>query len=104
MVTVANSFRIGFAMPIAPTARLTDDYLDVVILGPLTRGEMLSYLKAIRAQSHTQLPKVHVLKGKQIRISSHRSLHVHVDDKANRRTPITIGVVPEALRVMVDRL
>jgi YegS/Rv2252/BmrU family lipid kinase len=104
MVTVANTFRLGPAMPLAPTARLTDEHLDVVVLGPLTRGEMLSYFNAVRAQAHTQLPKVRLLKGRMIRIDSPRRLVVHVDDHASRYTPVTLRTVPGALRVMVDRL
>jgi diacylglycerol kinase (ATP) len=104
MVTVANSFRLGYAIPIAPTARVTDGLLDVVILGPLTRAEMISYYKAIRAQSHTHLPKVELYKAREVRISARRALGVHVDDRVRRRTPITLQVAPAALKVMVDRL
>ena len=41
---------------------------------------------------------------REIRISSRRPLHVHVDDRANRMTPITIRIAPRALKVLVDRL
>jgi diacylglycerol kinase (ATP) len=104
MVTVANTFRLGFGIPIAPTARVTDAHLDVVILGPLTRAEMLTYFRAIRAQSHLQLPKVELLTGREIVIRSRRPLHFHVDDQVRRGTPVTIRLVPDALKVLVDRL
>jgi diacylglycerol kinase (ATP) len=104
MVTVANSFRLGMGVPIAPDARVTDEHLDVVVLGALTRAEMIAYYKAIRAQSHTELPKVQTLKGREIQLHSIHPLTVHVDDQAHKRTPITIRVVPRALKVMVDRL
>jgi diacylglycerol kinase (ATP) len=104
MVTVANSFRLGYAIPIAPTARVTDGQLDVVILGPLTRGELMPYFHAIRAQSHTHLPKVLVMKAQEVQISARRPLGVHVDDRVRKRTPVTVRVAPGALRVMVDRL
>jgi YegS/Rv2252/BmrU family lipid kinase len=104
MVAVANSFRLGLALPIAPTARLTDEELDVVIMGPLTRREMILYYHAVRAQSHIQLPKVRLLRAREIRIDSPHSLNVHVDDRVRKRTPVTMQIVPDALRVMVDRL
>jgi diacylglycerol kinase (ATP) len=104
MVTVANSFRLGFGLPIAPTARLTDEELDVVVLGALTRREMIPYFRAIRAQSHIEMPKVKLLKAREVCISSRRPLHVHVDDRAHKLTPITIRIAPRALRVMVERL
>ena len=104
MVTVANTFRIGFGVPIAPTARATDNHLDIVILGPLTRAELLVYFRAIRAQSHLQLPKVELLTGREIVIRSRHTLHVHVDDHVRHATPVTIRIVPDALKVLVDRL
>lgn len=104
MIAVANSFRLGLALPIAPSARLTDDELDVVILGPLTRNEMIRYYHAVRAQSHTELPKVRVLRAREVRIEAHSSLNVHVDDRVRKRTPVTMRIVPNGLRVMVDRL
>lgn len=104
MVTVANSFRLGHAIPIAPTARLTDAELDVVILGALTRSELVTYFRAMRAQSHSQLPKVHFLRAREVTIRSRHPLVVHVDDRVRRRTPITCRVAPDALRVFVDRL
>jgi YegS/Rv2252/BmrU family lipid kinase len=104
MVTVANSFRLGLAIAIAPTARLTDTELDVVVLGALTRGELIPYFRAIRAQSHTMLPKVRHYRAREVTIRSDRTLNVHVDDRVHCRTPVTLHIVPEALRVFVDRL
>lgn len=104
MVTVANSFRIGYALPIAPSAKVTDGELDVVIFGDLNRSEYLRYLRAVRAQSHTELPKVEIVQAKTVEIRAKRRLNVHVDDRVCRRTPITLKVAPEALKVMVDRL
>jgi diacylglycerol kinase family enzyme len=104
MVTIAYSFRLGPALAMAPAARVTDEHLDIVLLGPLTRGEMVAYYRAIRAQTHTELPKVQTLTGRQITIGSRRPLNVHVDDRARKRTPITVRIAPGALRVLVDRL
>ncbi len=103
-VTVANSFCVGYNLPIAPQARLTDGILDVVLIGALTRREMLSYFRAIRAQSHAELPKVQVLRAREIRLQGRGPLMLHVDDRIRRREVSEIRVVPEALRVVVDRL
>jgi diacylglycerol kinase (ATP) len=103
-VTVANSFSVGYNLPIAPTARVTDARLDVVVVGHLDRREMLTYYRALRAQSHLELPKVHLYHGSTVEIGARRSNVVHLDDRVRWRTPITVRVVPKALRVMVDRL
>lgn len=104
MCTVANTFRMSYGLPIAPDAKLTDDVLDVIIVGDLTRGELLPYLRAFRAQFTRPLPKVTSLRAKEIRIDAGRRLNVHVDDRIVGVTPVTISVHPRALRVLVDQL
>ena len=64
LCTVANTYRMGYAVAIAPEAKLTDDVLDVVLVGDLTPRELLAYFRAFRAQLHPSLPKVTTLRAK----------------------------------------
>jgi diacylglycerol kinase (ATP) len=102
-VTVANTFAVGYNIPIAPTARLTDEQLDVVVVEALDRHEMLAYYRAIRAQLHLDLPKVKLRRAREVRIEARHRQIVHIDDRARWRTPITAVVEPRALSVLVDR-
>ncbi|MDQ3813821.1 MAG: hypothetical protein M3347_07700, partial [Armatimonadota bacterium] len=104
MCTVSNIYRMAQGIPVAPGAKLTDDELDVVIVGDLKRSEVISYYRAIRAQVHLNLPKIRTLKAKEIRIETRRPENVHCDDRIVGTTPVTITVQPRALKVMVDRL
>ena len=101
---VANTYRIGYAAAVAPDAKLTDGLLDVVIIGDLTRSELITYYRAIRAQTHMGLPKVTTLRAREVTISAARRMNVHCDDQVIGTTPITITAEPKALRVLVDRL
>lgn len=103
-VTVANTFAMGYNLPIAPSARATDARLDVVIIGPLTRREMPQYWRALQRQEHLDLPKVQTMRARRVTLSARHRLHAHVDDRVVRRTPLAIHVAPGALSVMVDRL
>lgn len=103
-VVVANTSCLGLNLPIAPHARLTDSRLDVVVIRALQRREWIPYFKAIRAQSHLNLPKIATFTGREIEIHSRRPINVHIDDRASRRTPVKIRVAEKALKVMVDRL
>jgi diacylglycerol kinase (ATP) len=103
-VTIANSYVVGLGWPIAPHARLTDDYLDVVILGPIPRRDWFKVWRAIKTQAHLGWPEVRALQGKHIRIESRHQHRVHVDDRARKKTPVDIEIVPQALKVLVDRL
>lgn len=104
MCTVANSFRMGAGLAIAPEARLTDGQLDVVVVGDLNYRELIPYYRALRSQIHPALPKVTTFKAKEIIIESLWDIAVHADDRVIGRTPITIEIAPRALKVIVDRL
>jgi diacylglycerol kinase (ATP) len=104
MCTVANSFRMGAALPIAPEARLTDQVLDIVVIGDLTYRELMPYYRAIRSQIHPALPKVTTVQAKEVTIEALWDIGVHADDQVIGTTPVTITIAPEALKVIVDRL
>ncbi len=104
MCVAANSFRMGLAFAIAPHAKLTDEELDVVVLGDLNRRELVSYYRAFRAQTHLRLPKVRSLRAREIHIDASRPLNVHCDDQVVGTTPVTITSHPGALKVLLERL
>lgn len=99
--TVANTYRMAQGLAIAPEANLTDDVLDVVVVGDLARLEFVRYYRAIRAQTHTSLPKVSIHKVKSIRIEAHDVASVHADDRVVAHTPVEIRIDPGALRVIL---
>jgi diacylglycerol kinase (ATP) len=104
MCTAANSFRMAYAMPVAPGAKMTDGLLDVVVLGDLRLSEVWTYIRAIRTQMHGSLPKVTMERARTVKIFSGRPMNVHCDDQVIGMTPIELVAVPRALRVVVDKL
>ena len=101
---VANTYRMAYAIPVAPGAKITDGELDVVIVGDLKLSELLPYYRAFRAQVHATLPKVSMLRAREVRIETHHRMNVHCDDRVIGTTPATITAQPRALKVLVDRL
>jgi len=101
MCTVANTYRMAKGVPVAPEASASDGILDVVIIGDLHRREIISYYRAFRSRKQHSLPKVTNLRAKEIRIESAVGMNVHCDDKVIGMTPVSISVVPKALKVMV---
>lgn len=101
MCTAANTFRIGQGWPIAPNASLTDNYLDVVVIGDLRRREFLMYYRAIQSQVHENLPKVTIYRAKEVHIETLTPLNVHGDDQVIGTTPTTAIIRPKALNVLV---
>ena len=100
MCTVANSSRMALADTMAPDARVTDGLLDVILIGDLSRFEIISYYNAIKHHRHLELPKVASLKAKEVRIESRAPMNVHCDDQVVGQTPASFGVEPGALRVI----
>jgi diacylglycerol kinase (ATP) len=103
MCTVANTSRIALADPMAPDARIADGLLDVILIGDLSRLELIRYYRAIKSGTHLELPKVVSLKAKEVRIEARRLMNVHCDDRVVGQTPASIGVEPGALRVLVGK-
>lgn len=101
MCTCANTFRFAQGVPIAPGAKLTDNVLDVVIVGNLSPGEILPYYRAFRTQTHLSLPKVTHRHAREIKIAAHRRMNVHCDDAFVGTTPATISSRAGALKVLV---
>lgn len=99
MITVANSYRIGPAFPVAPEASLTDNELDIVIVGNINLAQLPRYYRAFRSQTHFGLPKVSLMRGRTIEIECGRPIAVHCDDHVAGTTPVTITSEPAALRV-----
>lgn len=104
MCTVANTFRMGQSLPIAPEASLTEDQFSVVIFGDIQRQELFTYYRAIKSQMHETLPKVRFEKAKSVTIESLKSLNVHADDRVIGTTPVTITIEPKALNVFTPKL
>ena len=104
MCTAANTYRMSYAVAIAPEAKLTDDVLDVILVGDLTPREWLTYFRAFRAQVHAALPKVKTMRAKEIGVAADRPLNVHCDDRLVGTTPFQASAQPRALKVLLDRL
>jgi diacylglycerol kinase (ATP) len=103
-VVAANGFRMAQALPVAPSASLTDGLLDLVVLGDLARNELIPYYLAIRRQTHLTLPKTRFCTGKCIELHTRRTMPVHIDDRIGGNTPARIEVMPNHLKVVVERL
>ena len=104
MCTVANTYRMGQGVAVAPGAKVTDGELDIVIVGDLSLREIFSYYRAFRAQSHLNLAKVTHLRARKIEISSRHTLNVHCDDSFVGSTPVTMTAKSGALKVLLEKL
>lgn len=105
LVMIANSPFIGEGFTLTPQATVTDGVFDILIVGALSRHELLSFLYHVWRGTHMQLPYVRRVQAKQIEIrrihSGHRALPIHADDHIVAHTPVTVTTLPRAIRVIV---
>jgi len=103
MCEVANTYRMGLGAPVAPDANPADGWLDVVVIGDLSRWELLQYYRAVMAERHLELPKVKATRARRVTIEALHPMNVHCDDRIIGTTPAEFSVARAALRVRVAR-
>ncbi|KOV35537.1 YegS/Rv2252/BmrU family lipid kinase [Streptomyces caelestis] len=99
-VVAANSGHYGSGRVIAPDARVDDGLLDVVMIRHAPRRLFFALMNELRAGTHVRRPQVRILRGGEIRIEADRDLPYGADGEVDAVLPVTVRVLPGALRVL----
>ena len=100
-VAACNSGYYGGGMHVAPDASLDDGLLDVVLISAHSKRGFLRNLPKAFKGAHLEHPAVRVLRGRELHVATDRPFTVYADGDPIGDTPLTIRVVPHALRVLV---
>jgi YegS/Rv2252/BmrU family lipid kinase len=101
-VGAANSKAYGGGMYAAPGAEFDDGVLDVVYCEQTSKRYFVrAVLPRIFKGTHVELEAVHVLRGREVRVSADRPFTVYADGDPIGELPITMRAVPAALRVLL---
>ena len=100
---VANARYFGGGMKIAPHADPADGVLDLVVLGALTRLEMLRWLPTIYSGRHLTNPRVVTRRASTVVIEAPAPLPTELDGEVGGNTPVTITAARGALRLRLPR-
>jgi diacylglycerol kinase (ATP) len=98
-VEICNSRYTGGNMMMAPSAKIDDGLLDVVLLNKVSRGTILKLLPTIFKGTHVEAPCVEVFQGKTISLRSERPLSLTPDGETFGETPIDVTVFPQKLEM-----
>lgn len=101
LVAVGNTHCYGGGMAIAPSAELTDGRLDVVIVGDISRANVLRCFPRMMRGGHLSIPGVETLSGARVTLDAPPPQDVWASGERVGPLPATIEVVPQALRVRV---
>ena len=100
-VVVANGRYFGGGMMICPEAEPDDGLFDVLLIGDLTKRDLLLTLPKTYRGRHLPHPKAELLRGAAVTVDAESPLPIELDGEQPGTTPIRFEVVPQALRVRV---
>ena len=85
----------------APDAELDDGLFDVVFCEDMPKTRFLTVLlPRIFKGTYIELPEVHVLRTRRVRIDADRPFVVYADGDPIAHTPAVLEILPHALTVL----
>jgi len=100
-VIVANGRYLGGGMKMVPEAEPDDGLLDVLLIGDLTKRDLLLTMPKTYRGKHLPHPKATLLRGTTVEIDAPEPLPVELDGEQPGTTPVCFEIVPRALRLRV---
>lgn len=101
LCAIANASSYGGGMKIAPMAQIADGALDVIVVEEVGRLELLrQFPKMALSGSHVSHPKVHCLRGREIRATVSSPWPYLVDGEMGGTVPLEICLEPGGVKVM----
>lgn len=101
LVAFANGPYLGGGMQICPEADIADGMLDLCVAGDLSRLEALRLLPGMYNGAHVGHPKVEFLRVRSVHFEGDPDALVHLDGEPFGSIPLTVSVLPLALRVAI---
>jgi diacylglycerol kinase (ATP) len=100
-VVVANGPYFGGGMKICPDAQPDDGVFDVLLIGNLTKRDLMLTLPKTFRGRHLPHPKAKLLRGAAVTVDAPEPLPIELDGEQPGTTPARFDLVPGALRVRV---
>jgi YegS/Rv2252/BmrU family lipid kinase len=102
-VAAGNAQYYGGGMRYAPTARLDDGLLDVVLAARSSRLQFLNQLPRVFSGRHVDDRHVTVVRARRLRVDADRPFQLYADGDPIADLPAEVEVAPGALRMLVPR-
>jgi diacylglycerol kinase (ATP) len=103
LIAVGNGESYGGGMRVAAGASLTDGKLEVCVVGGMSKGAFLRAFPKVFRGTHVNHPKVTMLSGARVEISSDRPFDVYADGERSVPLPAVFEVLPGSLKVAVPK-
>jgi diacylglycerol kinase (ATP) len=98
-VIVANGRYLGGGMMICPEAQPDDGLFDVLLIGDLTKRDLMLTLPKTYRGTHLPHPKAMLLRGASVEVEAPEPLPIELDGEQPGTTPVRFEIVPRTLRL-----
>ena len=103
MVAFGNIKSYGKGMQITPLAEPDDGLLDICWIDPVKTFRLYRFFPTVFRGEHIEMPEVHYYRSPIVRVESSVPMDFYGDGEFICKTPFTLRVIPQALRVLVPR-
>lgn len=100
-VEISNTRYTGTSFMIAPAAVLDDGFLDLTLVGRLSRRRLLRLFPSVYQGNHVRYPEVFTCKAKKIKLISPSGMALAPDGEIHGRTPAQINCLHRDLQIFV---
>jgi diacylglycerol kinase (ATP) len=98
---VAVGRYLAGGMKITPDAEPDDGLFDVLLIGDVTKAELVRVMPKIYRGTHLPHPKGEVLRGSNVSIDADEPMPIQLDGEQPGTTPVRFELVPAAIRLRV---
>lgn len=100
-VAISNGKYFGGGMMMGPDAEVDDGLFDVVIMGDLSKREVVLLSGDIYKGTHIEHPKVKTFKAKKIVAESNEEVLIDMDGEQPGKLPCVFEIVPKCLNLKI---
>lgn len=98
---VCNGRYLGGGMMMTPDAEPDDGLFDVLLIGDVTKRDLLFVLPKTYRGKHLPHPRLELLRGSVVTVDADEPLPLELDGEQPGTTPVRFEVLPRALRLRV---
>jgi diacylglycerol kinase (ATP) len=101
MVAFGNIKSYGKGMQITPLAEPDDGLLDICWVDPVKTFRLYRFFPTVFRGEHIEMPEVHYYRATTVQVETPVPMDLYGDGEFICKTPFTLRVLPQALRVLV---
>ncbi len=102
LVAVGNGPSFGGGLRITHGAQIDDGWLDVVVIKPMSKAELVRTYPKLYTGKHVHHPQYEHHRARRVTVAA-PGIVAYADGERLGALPLTVDVVPDALRVLAPR-